>query len=484
MRWFVPLIFCLLIVSAAFAQEDKDKEIEKALEEKSISLNFADVGLEDVLGFLKDVSGLNIVLDNKSDKGQTVTLRVNDMKLKNVLKLIGDSVNMTHAVKDGVVHFATKERLKEILAQAADKAYDLESGLQKGREFTCVVSSTMSTTDNAKNMKAEMTLEIEGKVKDVSQDGTARVKGKAKGSASMESPLENQKQPIKEKKFESDITKLWGFREMEDMKTIIPGFEPQTDILPGKPVKAGDEWESNLTRTLSTFLFLMMSAPTIQPEDVPSEAVEKAIAQQLAMMIKRMKATATMKLVEVKDGIAIIEGAVKEVNLGVDSAPTVDPKMNKVRIEFDTNAGAMTLFESKLRLTMPGEGDAILTFRQEIKLKEPRKEPEYGDEGLKEQVGKSDVVAAVEVVVFEKRETYNYYVVEILSLVKGPSGKQHLDVLASEGMEFDKGEKFIMFLSEIDESGRKMYRLLDPQKGLAGYTEELFKRVTEAAENK
>lgn len=483
MRWLPAILLCVLVVSPAFAQQDEDENIKKALETKSITLSFSDTPIKDVLSFLADVSGMKIVLDEESDKGQTLTLNLREVTLKNVFTLIGDMADVTYAVKGGAVHFATKERLKEILGQAADKALELKSGLQKGREFTCVVSASMNATDNGRNMKAEMSFEIEGEVKDVSEDGTARIKGKAKGSASMQGPGENEKRPIGEKKFESDITKLWGFKMVEGQNFLCPGFEPQSDILPGKPVKVGDEWEANLTRVLTTFMFLMMAGPSV-PDGVAPEEIERQMVQEYAQMMAMIKATTTLSLIEIKDGIAVIKGVIKEVTFGPGRAPTVDPKKTDIRIEFDTKTGAMKLFESKLRLIMPGEGDADVLFRQEIKLKEPRKEPEYAREELKGLIDGSDIVAAVEVVVFEKRETYNYYVVEVLSDVKGAAGKQHLDILAAEAMDFDKGDKVIMFLARTEESGRKMYKLADPQKGITAYSAELLKRVTEAAGSK
>ena len=79
--------------AAADAESDPDiLAINRKLDTMKIDLAFENTKLEDILSFIRDFSGLNIILDaavrDKVDPDKPVTFKVKDLVLKNVLKLL------------------------------------------------------------------------------------------------------------------------------------------------------------------------------------------------------------------------------------------------------------------------------------------------------------------------------------------------------------------------------------------------------------
>jgi len=66
--------------------------IHRKLETMKIDLAFENTKLEDILAFIRDFSGLNIILDaavrDRVDPDREITFKVKDLALKNVLKLL------------------------------------------------------------------------------------------------------------------------------------------------------------------------------------------------------------------------------------------------------------------------------------------------------------------------------------------------------------------------------------------------------------
>jgi len=361
-----------------------------------------------------------------------------------------------------------------------EKTVKLESGLKAGQKFTCKVAAMMGYGDNnEKLMKSDYDFKFG--VEKVAEDGTARFSGTAEGKEAMGGEGQMQERSVNKQPFAADITKRWGCKFVEGQKDLFPGFEPAKDFLPEKPLKVGDKWEADLTKVMAGFL-LRFSATIAAPDADLSDDMKEMMLKQRLDMLGRMKADAELTFAEMKGDIAVIKGEIKKLSFGREESPAIDRKKSHLRLEFDTKNGCLKLFESKLRMTMPGGGYSMtLTFKQELKLIEPRKVPQFAEGELAKLVEKSDLIAAVQVVVFEKRGEYNYYVVENISEAKGESGRKHLDLIAEEGMEFDKGEKMILFLKATEEFGRTMFRLADPGKAVAPYDAEFFKKVTETA---
>jgi general secretion pathway protein D len=100
---------------------DEDFELNRTLDTVQPEVNFEDQPFDQVVGFLTDVSRMNIAVDwedlasNGIDRDKPVSLRLNDVKLRTVLSevltQVGGDVPLKFAVGEGLVRVATKEKL-------------------------------------------------------------------------------------------------------------------------------------------------------------------------------------------------------------------------------------------------------------------------------------------------------------------------------------------------------------------------------------
>src|SRR6185503_11373125 len=97
---------------AADAEADPDiLAINRKLDTMKIDLAFENTKLEDILAFIRDFSGLNILLDaavrDKVDPDKPVTFKVKDLVLKNVLKLLLSQFNLDYHITEEKVVLLT-----------------------------------------------------------------------------------------------------------------------------------------------------------------------------------------------------------------------------------------------------------------------------------------------------------------------------------------------------------------------------------------
>ena len=88
-----------------------------------------------------------------------------------------------------------------------EQKIELKSGLKKGQEFTCVVSSDVKAPGNT-NDDSSFKFDIVCKVADVTKEGAARIKGRAKGEATMQwlpAMGKSETREINNKEFEAEI---------------------------------------------------------------------------------------------------------------------------------------------------------------------------------------------------------------------------------------------------------------------------------------
>lgn len=137
------LAVLILAAAPAVAQEggreaDPQKsEILNKLNAMRITVDFKDQTLDDALGFLRDFSGLNIVVDAevytaKDAEQLKVTLRVKDLLLKSALKLMLHPKELTATYKDGVILVVPKGKVDKSVSL---QIYDVRDLLVKIPDF-------------------------------------------------------------------------------------------------------------------------------------------------------------------------------------------------------------------------------------------------------------------------------------------------------------------------------------------------------------
>ena len=101
----------------AVAEEDLPEWKKRVLEEmeKRVSFDFLDTPLADVVAFLQNLTGVNMVIDPNATEGDDVpvTLKVNDMRLGAALDWILRLCDLSYALKDEVVYVSTKDRIRD-----------------------------------------------------------------------------------------------------------------------------------------------------------------------------------------------------------------------------------------------------------------------------------------------------------------------------------------------------------------------------------
>jgi type II secretory pathway component GspD/PulD (secretin) len=135
--------FLCLTALSALAQEGtnetdpRKQEVVSKLNTMRITVNFENTTLEEAIGFLRDFSGLNIVVDAEVYKTQSedqlkVTLKVKDLLLKSILKLMLNSRELTAMYKEGVLLVVPKGKIdKSVTLQL----YDVRDLLVKIQDF-------------------------------------------------------------------------------------------------------------------------------------------------------------------------------------------------------------------------------------------------------------------------------------------------------------------------------------------------------------
>jgi len=118
--------------------DPKHREVLNKLNSMRVTVDFKDNSLDEALGFLRDFSGLNIVIDaevsQKVDPAQLkVTLRVKDLLLKSTLKLMLSARDLTATYKEGVILVVPKGKVDKAVSL---QIYDVRDLLVKIQDFS------------------------------------------------------------------------------------------------------------------------------------------------------------------------------------------------------------------------------------------------------------------------------------------------------------------------------------------------------------
>ena len=132
-----------LMALPAFAQEGgSDSDPRKAeavnrINTMRVSVDFTNTPLEEAVAFLRDFTGLNIIVDaevykNQSEDQLKITLKVKELSLKSVLKLMLSSRELTAMYKEGVLLVVPKSKIDKAVTL---QLYDVRDLLVKIQDF-------------------------------------------------------------------------------------------------------------------------------------------------------------------------------------------------------------------------------------------------------------------------------------------------------------------------------------------------------------
>ena len=139
-KTMIAIALLTLLAGPAVSQDSMSnprRVIVNKLNNQKITVDFRQVGLEEALGFIRDFSGINIVVDPEvhseiSEEYLQITLKVKDLLLKSVLRLMLDTRGLTAIYKEGVLLIVPKGRA---FTTVKTRIYDVRDMLFKIRDF-------------------------------------------------------------------------------------------------------------------------------------------------------------------------------------------------------------------------------------------------------------------------------------------------------------------------------------------------------------
>ncbi|RPH42003.1 MAG: hypothetical protein EHM91_09720 [Planctomycetota bacterium] len=127
----MTVVAAILAMSAAARADESRAETIRKLDTMKVSVDFEDVKLPEALDYLRDFTGLNLVVLPKAmeKEGDTkIRLKVKDLSVKSVLKLLLASRGLTVGYRDGALVVLPKEDLQDATTM---KMFDVRSLLVK-----------------------------------------------------------------------------------------------------------------------------------------------------------------------------------------------------------------------------------------------------------------------------------------------------------------------------------------------------------------
>ncbi len=124
------------------AQESRESDPRKAeivnkLNSMRISVDFRGISLEEALNYIRDFTGINIVLDAEvhaklSEEQLKVTLKVRELLLKSTLKLMLTPKELTATYREGVLVILPRGKVDQAVSL---QIYDVRDLLHKIQDF-------------------------------------------------------------------------------------------------------------------------------------------------------------------------------------------------------------------------------------------------------------------------------------------------------------------------------------------------------------
>src|SRR5690242_2278684 len=124
----------VLAAVLALAQDNTKSEYESKLNNIKVTLDFTNAPLDQVVDYLREISGLNIFVDSKvRDKQLNITMKVQELTLKSIFSLMLKPHNCGVHFKDGVLQVMPREVIDEVTMKM--EIYDCRDILYPIQQF-------------------------------------------------------------------------------------------------------------------------------------------------------------------------------------------------------------------------------------------------------------------------------------------------------------------------------------------------------------
>jgi type II secretory pathway component GspD/PulD (secretin) len=139
----LSVLAVLTVAAPAVAQEsglevdERKQQIVNKINNTRVSVDFRDVPLEEAINFLREFTGINIVVDAEvhtrySEDHLRVTLKVRDLLLKSTLKLVLSLRDLTATYRDGVLMIVPRDKVDKAVTL---QIYDVRDLLVQLQDF-------------------------------------------------------------------------------------------------------------------------------------------------------------------------------------------------------------------------------------------------------------------------------------------------------------------------------------------------------------
>jgi hypothetical protein len=125
----------LMAMSALAWAGDSREDAVRKLDTLKVSVDFQDVRLPEAMDYLREVSGLNLIIMPKAmekEGDSKIRLKVKDLSVKSVLKLMLASRGLTVSWRDGALVVLPKEDLQDSTTM---RMFDVRSLMVKLQDF-------------------------------------------------------------------------------------------------------------------------------------------------------------------------------------------------------------------------------------------------------------------------------------------------------------------------------------------------------------
>jgi type II secretory pathway component GspD/PulD (secretin) len=120
--------------SLGTSQDNTKSEYESKLNNIKVTLDFTNAPLDQVVDYLREISGLNIFVDSKvRDKQLVITMKVQELTLKSIFSLMLKPHNCGVHFKDGVLQVMPRELIDEVTMKM--EIYDCRDILYPIQQF-------------------------------------------------------------------------------------------------------------------------------------------------------------------------------------------------------------------------------------------------------------------------------------------------------------------------------------------------------------
>lgn len=129
------MIGAALLAMAGLGLDAQEESPIRKLEAMKVSVDFSGVTLEEAVNYLRDFTGVNLVIDPKAAEKNgdaKVTLKLRDVSVRSVLKLMLHPRDLSATLKAGAIVVVPRE---EFQAQVSVRMYDVRAQLMKIQDF-------------------------------------------------------------------------------------------------------------------------------------------------------------------------------------------------------------------------------------------------------------------------------------------------------------------------------------------------------------